>query len=223
MTFTNASIIFDLDGTLIDTAPDILRALNYVLEKVECPTLTLADMDKLVGDGAKALIETGLQNAEKSLDEIKKQTLLKEFLIFYSDNIAVSSQPFPGLQSCLERLKKDEAKLAVCTNKTENLAVKLLRELELETMFETIVGADTFAVRKPHPDHILGTLKRINGTPSHAVMIGDSKNDILAAKAANIPVIAVTFGYTPRPVQEFEPDITIDHYDELLPALKKLL
>lgn len=223
MTFKDASIIFDLDGTLVDTAPDLLAALNHVLQSIDCPEVTLNDIDKLVGDGAMAMIKTGLNIAERDLPQEQEEELLQKFLDYYYENIAIFSKPFEGLDRCLDHFLREDARVGICTNKKEHLSIKLINELGLSERFHTIVGADTLAVKKPHPDHILGTIERLQGNPEKAVMIGDSANDIKAAQAANIPVIAVTFGYTAQPVTDFSPDIVIDHYDELLPAVEKLL
>lgn len=223
MTFKDAAIIFDLDGTLVDTAPDLLAALNHTLEDYGAPKISMDDLSKLVGDGAKAMIATGLHIADKSVSPVEEDKLLQKFLTYYQENIAVLSKPFDNLRPCLTYLQQNGAKLGVCTNKREHLSKKLLNELELSHFFEAIIGADTLPMRKPDPGHILGTIEHIQGDTKRAVMIGDSKNDFKAAQAAGIPVVAVTFGYTAIPVVEFSPDAIIHHYDELLPVLERLL
>ena len=125
------------------------------------------------------------------------------------------SLPYPGLMAALDRIEAAGMTLAVCTNKTETLAIRLLDALELTGRFAAITGGDTFAVRKPHGDHILGTIARAGGSASNAVMIGDSVNDILAAQNAGVPAIAVPFGYSDKPVASFKPDLVLDHFDDL--------
>ncbi|MEM7620697.1 MAG: HAD-IA family hydrolase [Pseudomonadota bacterium] len=223
MVFHDASILFDLDGTLIDTAPDLLNALNHTLAHADCSPVQREDINKLIGDGAKAMISAGLKMNDKTLSQNEESHLLNVFLLYYRDNIAVSSKLFEGVIDCLISLKRQNAKLAVCTNKMQDLSVKLLKELNLSDYFETIVGADTLNVRKPHPGHILGTIDLVKGNSRRAIMIGDSINDIKAAQGANIPVVAVNFGYSAQPVETYQPDAIIEHYNTLIPTISKLL
>jgi phosphoglycolate phosphatase len=145
------------------------------------------------------------------------------FLDYYARNIAVGSRPFEGTVAALNRFKNAGARLAVCTNKAEAMSRRLLDALNLSPLFSAIAGRDTFPVYKPHPDHLLGTIRLAGGDNARAVMVGDSRIDIATAKAAAVPVVAVSFGYTDTPVRELGPDEVIDHYEELEPAVAALL
>jgi phosphoglycolate phosphatase len=169
------------------------------------------------------MLATGLRIHGISRSEAEIDELLERFLAFYGDNIAVESRPFPGLVEVLERCRAAGATLAVCTNKREGLSRRLLAELGLAPLFHALAGRDTFAVCKPHPDHLLGVIRLADGDPRRAVMIGDSDTDIQTAKAARIPIIGVTFGYTDVPVAKLGADAVIDQYGEFQPALARLL
>jgi len=216
---TSPLVIFDLDGTLIDTAPDLMTSLNHVMDLNGLEHVTFEDMTWLVGQGAKVMIERAwtLHNHPSSPEQL--ETAFDAFLINYAADMPGKSLPYPGLLAALDRLDAAGMRLAVCTNKTEALARKLLDALELTSRFVAITGGDTFAVRKPHGDHILGTIEMAGGSPGNAVMVGDSVNDILAAQNAGVPTIAVPFGYSDKPVASFDPDIIIEHFDELDAAL----
>jgi phosphoglycolate phosphatase len=166
------------------------------------------------------MIEEGLRQAGAG-DDI--EPMLAEFLLHYDANIAVESRPFPGALASLETLKSRGATLAVCTNKREYLARKLLATLRLDRYFGAIAGRDSFPVSKPHPDHLTETIALAGGAPSRAIMVGDSEVDILAAKGAYVPVVMVSFGYAPAPLAGAQPDAVIDHFDELAPMVSSLL
>lgn len=212
---TSPLVIFDLDGTLIDTAPDLMTSLNHVMNLNGLEHVTFEDMTWLVGQGAKVMIERAwaLHNHPSSPEQL--ETAFDAFLINYAADMPGKSLPYPGLLKALDRLDAAGMRLAVCTNKTEALARKLLDALELTSRFVAITGGDTFAVRKPHGDHILGTIEMAGGSARNAVMVGDSVNDILAAQNAGVPTIAVPFGYSDKPVTDFNPDLVIAHFDEL--------
>ena len=214
------TIVFDLDGTLVDTAPDLVAAANHVLGHVGLPPVDAQTLRPYIGHGARVMIERA--TAVAKLSEAEHERLLERFLDYYSANIAVDSRPFEGAVDALERFKAAGAKLAVCTNKREGMSRLLLDALDLSRFFSAIAGRDTLPNSKPHPGHLLGTIDLAGGDPSRAVMIGDSNVDIATAKAANVPVIAVSFGYTDTPIAEFEPDAVIDHYRELEPAIAAL-
>jgi phosphoglycolate phosphatase len=216
-------ILFDLDGTLADTAPDLTATLNVVLSEIGVDPMTVDDVRHMVGHGARRLIECGLVADEYTFDAAELDRLAARFIDHYRDNIATESRPFPGVETTLRALKRGGSKLAVCTNKMEALAVKLLRALNLETHFDAIAGGDTFPVCKPDPRHLLMAIERVGGDSARAVMVGDSENDVMAARAAQIPIIGVTFGYTPTPIETFKPDGLIDHFDALIPALQPFL
>jgi len=216
-------ILFDLDGTLADTAPDLAATLNVVLSEIGAKPVAPDDVRHMVGHGARRLIENSLKACGRYPDDDALDRLTARFIVHYGEHIAVESCPFPGVEAALGALKRGGGKLAVCTNKTEALSVKLLRALDLGGYFDVIAGADTFPVRKPDPGHLLMAVERVAGDPSRAVMVGDSETDVRAARAAGLPIIGVTFGYTPTPIQEFEPDAVISHFDALIPALEPFL
>lgn len=216
-------ILFDLDGTLVDTAPDLARALNHVLASAGAAQVSAADVRHMVGHGARKLIERGMAAGGRVPDSAETDALVARFLSFYGANIAVESCAFPDVEATLATLRAAGARLAVCTNKPENLSIDLLDKLNLTRFFDTIAGADTFPVRKPDPGHLLLTLERLQARTGPAVMVGDSETDIKAARAARLPVVAVTFGYTDRPVAVYSPDALIDRFDALIPSLTRLI
>jgi phosphoglycolate phosphatase len=217
------TLVFDLDGTLVDTAPDLIRAANHVLASEGLPPIAGGELMPAISFGAREMLATGLRIHGISRSEAEIDLLLDRFLAFYGHNIAVESQPFPGLVAVLEQCRAEGAVLAVCTNKREGLSRRLLDALGLAPLFRALAGRDTFAVCKPHPDHLFGTIRLADGDPRRAVMVGDSDTDIRTAKAARIPIIGVTFGYTDVPVANLGADAVIDHYAELRPALAGLL
>lgn len=217
------TIVFDLDGTLIDTAPDLIAAVNHILEVQGHHPLEEALLRPVISFGGRHMIETGLvlRGQEPSKHEVDH--LFLRFIAYYSANIAVHSRPFPGLLDVLDNLAARGARLAVCTNKREDLARQLLNELGMMDRFAALTGRDTFPVHKPHPGHLTNTIAKANGDPARAVMIGDSDTDVQTAKAATIPVIGVTFGYTDVPVTELGCDAVISHYAEFEAALARII
>ena len=219
----DATIVFDLDGTLVDTAPDLSNALNHVLTARGHDPVPAAAVREAVGRGARAMIEEALERAATQ-DDVDR--MLADFLVHYEANIAAESRPFPGAVAALERLSSAGARLAVCTNKRESLTRMLLQALELQDYFAATAGRDTFGVSKPDPGHLLGVIAAAGGEPSRAVMVGDSAVDIAAARGAGVPSILVTFGYCPPPPEGPHADAVIEHFDGLeeaaLPLLKRL-
>jgi phosphoglycolate phosphatase len=220
---TGTTIVFDLDGTLVDTAPDLAAATNHVLRHKGLQPVSLPEIHPLIGHGSKAMIEAGLRVHGARVEEPELNQLHEMFLEFYAANVAVGSRPFEHIPELIDTLKGQGAKLAVCTNKVEGLSRLLLSTLELDSHFAAIAGRDTFDVFKPDPGHLTQTIKAAGGDPNRAVMVGDSDTDITTARNAGIPCIAVTFGYTPIPVRELNPTIVIDHYREFMPALATVL
>jgi phosphoglycolate phosphatase len=216
------TVVFDLDGTLIDTAPDLIAATNHTLDRLGLPPATAEVLRPAVSHGALHMIRTGIGPAAADWPEERLYPLLDDFLAHYEANIAATSRPFPGLIAALDALAADGHILTVCTNKQERMAVRLLGELGLSSRFATIAGRDTFSVRKPDPGHLIGTVARAGGTLARAVMIGDSDVDVATARNAGVPVVAVAFGYCDPPVATHAPDVLIDHYDALHPALRTL-
>jgi phosphoglycolate phosphatase len=216
------TLVFDLDGTLVDTAADLVATLNVILDREGLRPVPFLDARSMVGHGARALIERGLaaNGAEREVADIDR--LFDDYIAYYSAHIADGSRPFPGVVEALDHFAAEGWSLAVCTNKLEHLSVDLLEQLGLAARFDAICGADTFAARKPDPLALTETIRRTGGRPETAIMVGDSKTDIDTAKAAAVPVVAVDFGYTPVHVRDLGPDIVISHFDELAGAVAKL-
>ena len=221
--YRGCTIVFDLDGTLIDTAPDLAAALNHVLDSIGKPHLPPDTVRGLVGHGARALIERGLAEHGRQADEAEIKRLLALFLGFYGDNIAHGSRPFPGVAALLAHLRTEQARLAVCTNKSTGLSNKLFEALGMQGEFHAVLGGDALPVKKPDPQHLLETIRMAGGDPARALMVGDSAADIDAARAAGVPSVAVSFGYTLVPVQSLGADLIIDRFEQLIPALPGLL
>ena len=224
---TDTTIVFDLDGTLVDTAPDLTAATNHTLSLEGLAPITVAELHPFIGHGSFAMIEAGLRFRGASVGREELKRLHEHFLAFYADNIAVGSRPFEGIPELLDHLLASGARLAVCTNKLEGLSKALLQALGLAARFGAIAGGDTLAVRKPAPGHLTGVIDMAGGRADRAVMVGDSEVDFATAAAAGVPAIGVTFGYTPRPVRELAPELgvgaVIDHYREFMPALEQVL
>lgn len=216
------TVVFDLDGTLVETAPDLIRATNHVLALAGLEAVPPADIRPSISFGGRAMIARALQIRGATLAETEIDRLLESFLAHYAANIAVESHAFPGLEGALDGLAERGARLAVCTNKREGLSRQLLDALGLTPRFNAIAGRDTFAVYKPHPDHLTGAILSAGGDPAQAVMIGDSETDIKTARAAGVPVIGVPFGYTDTPIDKLGPDAVIAHYDELLSVIERV-
>jgi phosphoglycolate phosphatase len=208
------ALIFDLDGTLVDTAPDLTAATNHALALIGRHPLSEQEARSFVGHGSRALIMRGCEATGGLPDEATIQRINKAFLDFYGDNIADHSVIFPGLIEVLNKARSAGIKLGVCTNKVEHLSHKLLQALNLADFFGAVVGGDTLPIMKPDPAPYLEVAKRLAVNPANTMMFGDSETDIRTAQNAGVPVIAVTFGYTPQPVETFHPSHIIDHYSQ---------
>jgi phosphoglycolate phosphatase len=217
------TIVFDLDGTLVDTAPDLTAAANHVFGLIGLAPISPAELHPLIGRGSRAMIEEGLRlhGVAKTAEEVDR--LHELFFPYYAEHIAVLSRPFDGVPALLDSLLHAGARLAVCTNKLEALSQSLLRQLSLGHRFAAIAGRDTFDVFKPAPGHLTQTIAMAGGRAERAVMVGDSEVDIATAAAAGIPSIGVTFGYTSVPVRDLKPTAVIDHYREFMGALEQAL
>jgi phosphoglycolate phosphatase len=216
-------IVFDLDGTLIDTAPDLIDTLNQVLAQEGVPAIDFDRARPLIGAGIRPLLERTLAEQWVAADGAMVDALFARYLRLYGAHIADRSQPYPGVVEALDRLASQGFLLAVCTNKYEGLSVQLLKALGLAQRFAAICGQDTFPVKKPHPEALLQTIGRAQGDPGRAVMVGDSETDIRVARAAGVPVIGVDFGYTPIPMTELAPNRLIGHFDALPEAALELV
>lgn len=223
MTVLPPIAVFDLDGTLAETAGDLVGTLNVILAREGHAPLPLEQARDLLGAGARALIQRGFSASGAELSPERLEVLFEAFLEHYGAHLTDNSYLFPGVVAALDRLEAEGFVLAVCTNKVEAHAVALLDELGVRDRFPVIVGKDTFAFSKPDPRHITATVARAGGDPDRAVMVGDSRADVAAAQAAGIPVVGVTFGYTPVPMRELKPDWTIEHFDELVDAVAALV
>lgn len=216
---TSPIVVFDLDGTLVDSAPDLLESLNYCLKEDGLKTYSPDDVRRLVGMGGRIMIERALTFQNVPIDNGHIEKLLVSFLHYYETHMPGKTNFFEGVDESLKQLSNAGYQLAVCTNKSENLARHLLNGLGKTDLFCVITGGDTFSYHKPDARHILSTIELAGGDVEKAVMVGDSKADILAAQGADIPVIAVNFGYTDLPVSAFNPTKIISHFEQLTPEL----
>ena len=216
------TIVFDLDGTLVDTAPDLVDTLNYVLTRQGLSAIPFEEARPLIGGGAKAMIERALATKGRDCTPAAVDHLYAAFVAHYAEHIADRSRPFPQLEATLDRLAEEGHRLAVCTNKLEWLSQRLLDALHLARYFATVCGQDTFGVQKPNPQIFRATVERAGGELEHAIMVGDSVTDIRTARAAGVPVVAVDFGYTDVPVASLGPDRVISSFGELPNAIAEL-
>jgi phosphoglycolate phosphatase len=216
-------VVFDLDGTLVDTAPDLINALNFILNREGLPPVPLHAARNMIGAGARRLIERGLEldGRAAGLEDITRLT--NDFIDYYAAHIADLSRPFEGLESALDDLGARGYRFAVCTNKLEWLSKLLLDRLGLSSRFSAICGADTFGVSKPDPAILRQTIARAGGQLSSAIMVGDAGPDIGVARRAGIPVIGVEFGYTEVPIADLKPDRLISHMSGLPAAVESLM
>lgn len=216
-------IVFDLDGTLVDTAPDLVATLNLIFEREGLPPVPYDEARKLIGGGARAMIVRGLEADRRTVTPERLDQLFREFVDHYTAHVADLSRPFPGVTDALDALSASGHALAVCTNKFERQSLLLLDALKLGDRFKAICGQDTFGVAKPDPEMLRRTILAGGGDPARAIMIGDSETDILTARAAGLPVIAVDFGYSEQPVADYAPDRLISHFSQLPQEIAALL
>ncbi|HRN84683.1 MAG TPA: HAD family hydrolase [Hyphomicrobium sp.] len=219
----NATLVFDLDGTLVDTALDLVAATNHALADLALPPVPAETLRHAIGFGARHMIVVGLKETGVTLDEPEVDRLLARFLAYYEPNIARESRPFEGAIAVLEQFRAEGARLAVCTNKRLALAEQLLAELRVRDLFTAVTGRDSFPVHKPHPDHLIGTIALAGGDRAVAVMVGDTGIDIETARAAGVPSIGCTFGYSDVPVATYDPAAVVETYAELDGAVRRLL
>lgn len=208
-------VVFDLDGTLIDTAPDLVSSLNHTIGTAGLEPVTYDDLTYLVGHGGQVMIQRAFALRGRELRQDDLPAMLKIFVDHYAKGMPGESRPYPGLISALDRLETAGFRLAVCTNKLEGLARRLIEGLGLTSRFAAITGGDTFSVRKPEATHLLETVRLAGGAPARTVMIGDSLNDVLVARNAGVPSIGVPFGYSDVAIAALEPDHVIGSFDEL--------
>jgi phosphoglycolate phosphatase len=216
------TVVFDLDGTLVDTAPDLISALNFVLDREGLSPVPFKSARTMIGAGARKLIERGLEQDGRSDSPKDITRLTDDFIEYYAAHIADASRPFDGLESALDDLEAQGYRFAVCTNKLEWLSKLLLDRLGLSSRFSAICGADTFGVSKPDPAILQQTIARAGGQLSQAIMVGDAGPDIGVARRAGVPVIGVEFGYTEVPIADLKPDRLISHMRDLPAAVASL-
>ncbi|NEW85832.1 MULTISPECIES: HAD-IA family hydrolase [Rhodopseudomonas] len=216
-------VVFDLDGTLVDTAPDLINALNFILIREGMPAVPMAVARNMIGQGARRLLERGLELDGRVIAQDDINRLTVDFIDYYAAHIADESRPFEGLEATLDELSEHGYRFAVCTNKLEWLSKLLLDRLDLSPRFAAICGADTFGVAKPDPAILRETVAKAGGDLSAAIMVGDAGPDVGVARRAGVPVIGVEFGYTEVPIAELEPDLLVGHMRELPKAVGQLL
>lgn len=216
-------VVFDLDGTLAETAPDIMRVLNVILAREGLAALPLERAHELVGAGARALIDRGFRASGKTLDPATLERLFEDFLLIYAQDPASSSRLFDGVTQAMDALSARGYVLAVCTNKPILHTRLVLDHFGITGRFAAIAGRDSFAFHKPDPRHLTATIEAAGADPGRAVMIGDSLTDIATARAAGIPCICVPFGYTDVAIETLGPDLVIQHFDELAAAVETVL
>ena len=216
------TLIFDLDGTLANTAPDLIATLNRITRPHGIDPVELKNVGQIVGHGAKAMIEKAFSIAGRELSPKLHDTLFAEFLEDYSSNLSNETHLFDGALEAMDRLGSEGYEFCVCTNKLELLSQKLLEQLGVSARFQALAGGDTFSFRKPDPRHLVETVKLMGREVNSAIMIGDSSTDINAAINAGIPSVAVTFGYSDKPVTTLGANCIIDHFSELDSAIGEI-
>jgi phosphoglycolate phosphatase len=214
---TKPLLVFDLDGTLADTAPDLIATLDFVLPRYGFERPTAADFREGVGHGARVLIEYALKVQGAAVDTQTIDAIQSDYLAYYEANICVETQLFPGALALLDRFEAEGWGFAVCTNKPERMSELLLSRLGVKERFAAIKGGDSYPYRKPDPAHLLDTIAAAGGVCDRAIFIGDSRTDLDTARNARVPLIGVTFGYTPVPMAALLPDLLVDSFDEILP------
>ncbi|MFL2883111.1 MAG: HAD-IA family hydrolase [Pelagibacteraceae bacterium] len=215
------TILFDLDGTIVDTAPDLMAAHNHVMRKFGHQEKKLDDIKSLAGKGAWVMMQRAFRK-EINDEKIKKE-MTKEFLDYYGKNIDKGSKPIKGVINFLEWAKLNKISMAVCTNKQERLAIDLLKKIKLFDYFDYIAGCDTFEFNKPDPRHLTDVVEIIGGDLKKTIMIGDSEVDSNSAYNAKIPFVLVENGYTEKKVEEIKHDVLIKDFDGFNKIIKKYL
>jgi len=220
---TTPTVVYDLDGTLADTASDLMGALNAVLVHEGLAPLPVERARSMLGAGGRALLARGFAASGQELAPPKLESLFGDFLAHYNTHIAEHTRLYPGVEAALNAFARIGWRQAICTNKMEGSAKLLMEKLGVTSLFAFICGQDTFGVGKPDPKPLLGTIAAAGGASDRAIMVGDSATDIKTARAAGLPVICVDFGYTEIPVAQLGPDRVISHFDELGAACTAVL
>ncbi len=210
-------LVFDLDGTLADTAPDLLATIDEILPRHGFRGEIDANFRDGIGHGARSLIEYALTRQGIAVDAQKLDQLYADFLEHYEANICVKTRLFPGTLPLLDRFSQSGWDFAVCTNKPVRMSELLLTRLGVAERFAAVCGGDSFPYKKPDPAHLLDTIAAARGTREKAVMVGDSRTDLDTARGADVPFIGVTFGYTPIPMATLGPDVLVESFDAIQP------
>lgn len=219
---TPPTIVFDLDGTLVDSAPDLIDSLNVILGRDGRPPLPLEQGRKFVGRGGRVMLRRGLEASGAGVSDARLDEMFAAFLAHYQDHLSLKTRFYPGVEAALDALAAAGHRLAICTNKFESPAKKLIEELGATERFAAICGQNTFATSKPHGATLRLTVEKAGGDPTHAIMVGDTETDVNTARNAGLPVIAVDFGYAPEPIATLNPDHLISHFDQLGAAVSAL-
>ncbi len=217
------TVVFDLDGTIADTAADLIVAANAALATEGLGPAAPVAIRKGVGYGAKAMLQSAIASLGRETDAEQLRRLSERLVAHYEENIAAKTQLFPGFSEAAAALRGTGAKLALCTNKREGLTRRLLSALEIGSLFDAVAGGDTFPFHKPDPRHISELVRLAGGELSAAIMVGDSEADIGAARGAGIPVIAAGFGYAAAPAAALGADAVMNHFEELQALIGGLL
>ena len=213
-------LLFDLDGTLIDSVPDLCGALNQVLREYGRPPLSPREVRPMIGDGVAALVARGL--AARGLDAATARAALSRYVEIYEANSANLTRPYPHVRETLLLLRRRGYRTAVCTNKLHQATLTVLRALGLLPLFDGFAGGDRYPVKKPDPGHLLALIREVGGRAERTVMIGDHENDAAAGRAAGLPVILMRYGYARGDLRELAADALLDDFAELPPALERL-
>jgi phosphoglycolate phosphatase len=216
------AVVFDLDGTLVDTAPDLQAHVNSLLEELGRPGLELNDVRLLVGDGARTLLRRGLEATGGVPAGVDLDLLYARFLERYTARPADNSTVHGGVVEVLHALQTQRLQLGVCTNKAQAPTERLLAALGLDRFFAAIVGGDAVAAKKPDPGHLRAVLERLGARPTQSMMVGDSDHDLQAARMLGVPCVLVSFGYTPVPARALGADRVIDRFADLPATLASL-
>lgn len=216
------AVVFDLDGTLVDTAPDILSYMNEMLAELGRPKLDPQAVRPMIGDGVKSLLLRGLEASGGVPDDLDIDGLFQRYLARYTEEPVKQSRPYDGVIDALDTLNAAGVRLGVCTNKPQQATDRLLSRLGLDRYFISVIGSDTLPVKKPDPGHLLGVLAELNVNPARAALVGDSETDLKTANAAGTPCVLVSFGYTKIPACDLGADHVIDHFADLIPVLTSI-
>jgi phosphoglycolate phosphatase len=213
-------LLFDLDGTLVDSVPDLTDALNEMLRERGYRPLMPEEVKPMVGDGVPALVARAF--AARGGDAEEATEILPRYIAFYEANATRLTRPYPEVRETISELRRRGYRTAICTNKLQRATVRVLRGLELDDLFDAVAGGDRYAVRKPDPGHLLELVREVGGDPQRAAMIGDSENDAAAGRAANLPVLLMRYGYCKCEPESLGPSAVLERFVELPQALERL-